>query len=182
MTWVCGIFGEPTECMMTSATPVSRADSGIPVILQGTQIVEQVPSGCQRRGGDFRSPRVDGKQGREDLARVARLPIPPDVGKALEERAQTGYFLFDRDRGAIGARALGADIDNVRPQRDKFPSLLQRPFAVNPPVPTERIVVDVDDTHDQWAARILNASIAGKQFHLVLGSILFQAQCLLQPP
>ena len=158
------------------------ANPGIAVILQGAEVVEQVSAGCQRIGSDFRPPGVDGKQRREDLASVPRLQVVPHDGESLEERTQAAQLLFGRYCGAIRARAFSANIDDIRSLGDMLPRLLQGPKVVNPPVATERIVIDIDDTHDHRAARKSNASIAGKQFHLVLGRILFQGWYLLQQP
>ena len=124
---------------------------------------------------------MDSRGGKTWLASRGSRSFARD-GKALEKRIQAGQFLFGCYCGAIRARALSADIDDIRPLGDKLSPLFQRPSVVNPPVATERIVIDIDDTHDQRAARKSNASIAGKQFHLVLGSILFQAWYLLQQP
>ena len=83
---------------------------------------------------------------------------------------------------AVGAGALGANIDNIRSLSHKTARLLQRPLAIDPPVPAERIVINIDDAHDEGAARKSDAAITGEQFHLVLGEILFQAGELLQQP
>ena len=81
-----------------------RANPGIPVIRQGTQIVEQAGAGCQRTGDNFRSPAVDRKQRGEDLVSVSRFEFVPSQGKGLQKRSQPSQFLFGRYGGAIRAR------------------------------------------------------------------------------
>ena len=82
----------------------------------------------------------------------------------------------------LRACAFAAHVDDVRSLGDELTRLLQSPLGINPPVTAKRVVVNIDDAHDQRAARKADASVTGKQFHLVLGSILFQAWCLLQQP
>ena len=151
-----------------------RANTRISVVLKGAQIIEQVPAGFKRRGGHFRSPGVDREQGREDLFGVSGSCILPCSVKALKKGTEASQFLFRFNGGAIGTSAFGANVDDIGTLPNKLTRLLQRPFMVDPPVAAERIVIDIDDTHDQRAARKSNASITGKQFHLVLEGILFQ--------
>ena len=159
-----------------------RADVRVSVVVKGAEIVEQMPAGSECDRGYFWPPRIDREQRRKDLLSVSGWDIPPDFIKPLQKGKQASQFLFRRDGGSIGTRALAAHVDDVRSLGDELTCLLQRPLGINPPVTAKRVVVDIDDAHDQRAARKADASVTGKQFHLVLGGILFQAWCLLQQP
>jgi hypothetical protein len=156
------------------------ADPGILVIVQGAQIVQQVPADRQRRGGDIRPPSVEGKQRRKDLSSIPGRQVAPNGWKELEKRPQTAKFHFGRYGWAVGPSAFRANIDDIGSLSNKIARLLKGPLVVNPPVPAERVIVDIDDTHDERTARKSDATITSEQFHLVLGGILFQAGWLLQ--
>jgi hypothetical protein len=159
-----------------------RANARIPVILKGAQVIEQVSAALQRCMGHFRSPGIDGEERRKDLMGISWLNIPPSGVKAFEERMQAPQLLFGFNGGAVRASTFGADINDIRSLGDELMRLIEGPPVVDPPVAAERIVINIDNTHDQGAARKSDASVTGKQFHLVLARILFQVWCLLQQP
>jgi hypothetical protein len=159
-----------------------RADLRVPIVGQGAEIIEQMPAGPECDRGNFGPPSINREQRRENLLSVPRRDVPPDFIESLQEGKEPPQFLFWGDRGSIGSGAFAAHIHDVRSLGNELTRLLQSPLGIDPPVTAKGVVVDIDDADDQRPSRKADASITGKQFHLVLGSILFQAWSLLQQP
>jgi hypothetical protein len=159
-----------------------RADPRVSVVGKGAQIVEQMPAGSECDRGYFCPPRIDREQRRKYLLSISGRNVPPDGRELLQKGKKASQFLFRRDGDSIGSGALAAHIDDVRSLSNELTRLLQSRLRIKLPVTAKRVVVDVDNAHDQRASREVDASVTGTQFHLVLGSILFQAWCLLQQP
>ena len=150
--------------------------------MERAEIVEEMSAGSECDRGYFWPPRIDREQRRKYLLSISGWDIPPDFIKPLQKGKDASQFLLRRDGGSIATGALAAHIHDVRSLGNELTCLLQRPLGIKPPVTAKRVVVDIDDAHDQRAAREADASVTGTQFHLVLGGILFQAWCLLQLP
>jgi hypothetical protein len=159
-----------------------RADPRVAVVVKGAEIIEQMPAGTQCDRGYFGSPGIDRQQRGKYLLSVSGRDLPPDLIEPRQKGTQASQFLFRCDGGPVGSGAFAADIHDVRSLGDELTGLLQSPLGIDLPVTAKGVIVDIDDSHDQWASREAHASVTGKQFHLVLGSILFQAWCLLQQP
>ena len=159
-----------------------RADPRVSVVGEGAQIVEQMPAGSECDRGYFWPPRIDREQRGKYLLSISRRDVSPDFIEPLQKGKEASQFLFRSDRDSIGSGAFAAHIDNVRTLANELTCLLQSQLRIKPPVSAKRVVVDIDDAHEERASREADASVTGKQFHLVLGSILFQAWCLLQQP
>jgi hypothetical protein len=159
-----------------------RADPRVSVVGKGAQIIEQMAAGLECDRCYFWPPRIDREQRRKYLLSISGRDVPPDFIKPLQNGKEASQFLFRRDGDSIGSGAFTAHIDDVRSLDNELTCLLQSPLRIEPPVTAKRVVVNIDDPHDQRASREANASVTGTQFHLVLGSILFQAWCLLQQP
>ena len=163
-------------------SPGLRAELRIAVIVQGAEIVKQMPAGAECDPGYFRSPGIDRQQGGKYLFSVSRRDVSPDFLDPLQKGTQAAQLLLRRDGGSVGPGAFAAHVDDVRSLGNEPTCRLQSPLGIDLPVPAKGVIVDIDDSHDQWASGEADASVTGKQFHLVLGSILFQAWCLLQQP
>jgi hypothetical protein len=159
-----------------------RAEVRVFVVVERAEIVEEMSAGSECDRGYFWPPRIDREQRRKYLLSISGWDIPPDFIKPLQKGKDASQFLLRRDGGSIATGALAAHIHDVRSLGNELTCLLQRPLGIKPPVTAKRVVVDIDDAHDQRAAREVDASVTGTQFHLVLGGILFQAWCLLQLP
>ena len=159
-----------------------RADPRVPVVGKGAKIVEQMPAGSECDRGYFWPPRIDREQRRKYLLSISGRNVPPDCIELLQKRKKASQLLFRRDGHSIGSGAFAAHIDDVRSLGNELTCLLQSRLRIKPPVTAKRVVGDIDDAHEERASREVDASVTGTQFHLVLGSILFQAWCLLQQP
>jgi hypothetical protein len=159
-----------------------RADLRVAPVVKGAEIVKQMPAGLECDRGYFGAPGIDRQQRRKYLLSVSGRDVPPNFFEPPQKGMQASPFLFRGDGGSIGSRAFAAHVDDVCSLGDEFTCLLDSPLGINSPVTAKGVVVDIDDSHDQRASRKADASVTGKQFHLVLGSILFQAWCLLQQP
>ena len=159
-----------------------RADVRVPVVVERAEIVEEMSAGSEGDRGYFWPPRIDREQRGKYLLSISRGDVAPDFIKPFQKGKDALQFLLRRDGDSIGPGALAAHIDDVRPLGNQLTCPPQSPLGIKPPVTAKRVVVDIDDAHDQRAAREADASVTGTQFHLVLGGILFQAWCLLQLP
>lgn len=83
----------------------------------------------------------------------------------VEEGAKAADFFFDGDCFSIGAGGLGADVDDVSSVDDVLTGLVEGLDGVEGAVAGERVVVDVDDAHEEGAPWEGDGAGGGAQDH-----------------
>jgi len=150
-----------------------RAQAGMGGFGQRAHVVEQVAAGLERPRGDRGSPGIDREERRKKLFRIAWRCL--DAPKPQHERVDARPLLFLAHRGAVRAGALPADIHNIGPFGDHLLRPVQSPAGIKPPVPGKRIVVDIQNSHEERATREDDTPPAHNQeVLLVSGSNLLQ--------
>ena len=150
-----------------------RAEARMGGLRQRAHVVEHVRARLERPRGDSGSPGIDGEQRRENLLLIARRG--PDVRETLEKRGDARPFLFLAHRRPVRARALPADIHDIGAFGNQLLRPAQRPALVEPSVPGKRIIVDIQDPHDERTPGEADPSSArNENVLLVSGCILRQ--------
>ena len=121
------------------------------VVGQRADVVEDVTAARQHAPRDAGPPCVDGKQSR--------------IVPAFDETQQLRRFLLLGDWAAIGARAFGPDVHDVRAVGDKLPRFHHRCFDVRDAVAGERIRDQIHNAHDERTAWKSDRVAASEEFH-----------------
>ena len=152
---------------------VPGAEARMGVLRQRAHVVEQVAAGLERPRRDRGPPGIDREQRGKNLLLIARRGR--DAPEPLHERSDARPFHFFVHRGAVRAGALSADIHDVGPFGNHLRRTAQGPVRIEPSIPGKRIVVDIQDPHDERTTGEGNPpSARGKNVLLVSGRILLQ--------
>ena len=144
-----GNLGETDRMHDDQRRALLRADSGIPVVRKGAQIVQHMHAAPERRCGDFRTPRIDRDQGRKHLVGVPGFQTITKIGKPLEKWKEAAQLLLHGYCGTVCSPAFGADVDDVGALGDQLTAAIQGSVNFKPSFIGERIVIKVTVTHSQ---------------------------------
>lgn len=139
------------------------AEVGVPGIRQGGDVIEDIDVLVDDMGDDFRSPGIDGEEWGENLGVIGGAE--GKVFPADEEGAEAGDFFFDADGLAIGAGGFSADVDDVGPFADGGLGLLESGLGIEGAIAGEGVVIDIDDAHEEGAAREGDGAIRETKDH-----------------
>ena len=161
-------FGEPDGVHDEEGGAVGGAEPGVAVVREGAHVIEEVAAVGEDGGDGFGAPCIEGEERGPDLAGDGwgfRGGGEGPVVEGVDEGEEAGGFLGDGDWGAVGAGGFCAGVDDVSAVAGHGDGLGEGCGWVEGAVAAEGIVIDIDDAHDERAARERDGAAAGEESH-----------------
>jgi len=167
---------------------VGGAEPGVAVVREGAHVIEEMAAVGEDGGDGFGAPCIEGEERGPDLAGDGRGFCGGGEGPLVEgvdEGEEADGFLGDGDWGAVGAGGFCSGVDDVSAIAGHGDGLGESGGWVEGAVAAEGIVIDIDDAHDERAAREGDGATAGEEAHgrgyLRRSSTLVPLRNLLKP-